>query len=177
MRDIADKVGIKVASIYNHFESKVKILEYAYQYYDERQYDNRKPIDEMKKMIETASMEELVPTFFYTFVTEDRKKYTRMILITKIIYMRLFLDPLANTVFADKIANNTEYVMNILKHGVKIGRLDPAFDMQAFADVLVGSLVSMGINAFANINYQIGPFDQEKPLLAILAQLLATALK
>ena len=70
MRNIAEKVGIKVASIYNHFETKGKILNYAYDYYAKRQYDNRKPLDEMKKMIETASADDIVPTFFYKFVTE-----------------------------------------------------------------------------------------------------------
>ena len=177
MRNIADKVGIKVASIYNHFESKDKILRYAYDYYFERQYDNRKPVDEMKKIIETASADELVPTFFYTFVTEDRKKYVRMILITKIIYMRLFQDPIANTMFTENNKNNAEYVTSVLQHGIDAGRLESSFDIETFADVLIGAMEVMGINAFAGANYKVGQLDQEKRILALLARLLGTALK
>ena len=177
MRSIADKVGIKVASIYNHFESKEKILEYAYKYYKDRQYDNRKPVDEMKKMIETASAEELVPAFFYTFVTEDKKKYVRMILITKIIYMRLFQDPIANAMFIENNKNNAEYVTSVLQHGIDEGRLESSFDIETFADVLIGAMEVMGINAFAGANYKVGQLDQEKRILALLARLLGTALK
>ena len=177
MRDIADKVGIKVASIYNHFETKGEILAYTYNYYEQRQYNSRKPVDEMKKLIETAGAEEIVDTFFYTFSTDDQKMYTRMILITKIIYMRLFQDPAANAMFIEKDINNTEYVIDVLKHGIETGRIESGFDIQTFADVLVGSMMIMGIKAFARPAYTAGPPDEQNRTLALLARLLDTALK
>ena len=177
MRDIAEKVGIKVASIYNHFESKERILECVYDYYEERQYDNRKSADEMKKMIETAGVDELLRTFFFTFVSEDQKKYVRMVLITKIIYMRLFQDPIANAMFTRNNLNNAEYVTGVMKHGIEIGRLDSSFDIETFADVLIGSMIIMGIKAFSGADYKVGQLDQEERILALLARLLATALK
>ena len=175
-RDIAKKIGINAASIYYHFESKDKILEYAYDYYSEYQYDNRKPIDEMKKIIEAASAAEIVSKFFYTFETEDKKRYVRMILITKIIYMRLFQDQIANTMFADSNTNNAEYVTSLLKYGVEIGRIDPEFDIHTFADVLIGAMTIMGIKAFADRAYAVGQLEQEKRILALLARMLSTAL-
>jgi len=110
MRDIAEKVGIKVASIYNHFESKGKILEYAYNYYAEHLYDNRTPVDAMKKLIETASAQEIINALAFTFESDDTKKYIRMILITKIVNMRMFHDPIANAVFINTDKDNAEYV-------------------------------------------------------------------
>jgi len=177
MRDIADKVGIKVASIYYHFETKAKILEYTYDYYSKRQYDNRKPLDAVKKVIETGSAEEIVSAFLYTFVTEDMKKYVRMILITKIVYMRLFQDPAAYAMFEKAGLNNAEYTIGVLKHGIEKGRIDPDFDIVTFADHLRDSITIMGIKALANPSYILGQLEQENRIKALLARLLSTAMK
>ena len=177
MRDIANKVGIKVASIYNHFDTKAKILEFAYDYYVKRQYDNRKPVDEMKKMIETATADEMVTTFLYRFYSDDQKRYARMILITKIIYMRLFQDPIANSIFAEQFENNSEHVIAVLKHGIEVGRMDASFDIDTFADVLIGAVTIMGIRAFSGATYKVGELEQAERILALHARLLASAMK
>ena len=175
MRDVAKKVGIQVASIYNHFESKAKILESAYKYYSEHLYDNRTPIDAMEKLIESASAEEIVTELAYTFVSEDRSKYVRMILITKIIYMRLFQDPIANAIFTETNRDNSEYVINILKHGIGIGRIDPGFDIEIFAEVLIGAKEIMGIKAFADAAYVAGQVEREPRILTLFMRLLSSS--
>jgi AcrR family transcriptional regulator len=175
-RDIAKRISINAASIYYHFESKEKILEYAYDYYAMYQYDNRNPIEDMKRLVETGDAAEIISSMFYTFETDDVKKYTRMILITKIIYMRLFQDPIANAMFAESHANNSEYVKDVLQHGIAIGRVDPAFDVETFTDVLIGSKIVMGIEAFASADYQVGQLDQEQRILALLVRLFSTAM-
>ena len=176
MRDIAKKVGIQGASIYNHFESKGKILEYAYDYYAVCFYDTRRPVEDMKKLVETASAEGIVAALAFTFESDDRKKYMRMILITKIIYMRLFYDPIANMVFANTDKENIEYVMGILKHGAAVGRIAPGFDIATFAEVLVGAKEAMGIKAFADPAYVAGQLEREPRILALFSQLLSHAL-
>ena len=177
VRDITKKVGIQPASMYNHFENKGQLLEYAYDYYSRHQYDNRKPVDEMKKFIETAGAEEIVKSLWYTFETDNRKKYVRMILITKIVYMRLFQDPIANAMFLDANTNNAEFVISVLKHGINVGRIESGFDIETFADVLIGSMTIMGVKAFARTSYRVGQLAQEGDILSLLARLLSTALK
>ena len=177
MRDIADKVGIKVASIYNHFEGKGKLLEYAYEYYSRHHYDNRNSVELMKILIETANAEEIIRAFSYNFMTDDRKKYVRMILITKIIYMRLFQDNIANDIFTETNMNNSEYIVSVLKHGIETGRINSNFDLETFADILIGSRTIMGIKSFAQKDYTVSQLDQERKILALISLLLSTALK
>ena len=175
-RDIAGKIGINPASIYYHFESKDKILEYAYEYYQTYMFENRMPLDEMKKFIETADAKEIIPNICYNFESTDQQKYVRMILITKIVFMRLFQDPLANAIFTLNNVNNAERVIDILKHGIEIGRIDPGFDIETFADLLIGAIAIMGIKAFASADYQVSQLEQEKRILELLTRLLSTAL-
>ena len=177
VRDITKKVGIKPASMYNHFVNKGMLLEYAYDYYSRHQYDNRKPVEVMKKLIETAGAEEIVRSLWYTFETENREKYVRMILITKIIYMRLFQDPIANAMFLDANVNNAEFVITVLKHGIDVGRIEKGFDVVTFADVLIGSMTVMGVKAFAQASYKVGQLAQEGDILLMLSRILSTALK
>ena len=176
MRDIAEKVGIKVASIYNHFESKQKILDCVYEYYSIHYFDNRMPIEEMKKMIENASAGEIVRTFARTYESSDQKKYVRMILITKIVYMRLFQDSVANKMFSEHNMDDSQYVVDVLRHGIEIGRIKPDFDAEAFFDVLIDSYTMMGIKAFAGTAYRVGQLDVEKRLIAMLTRLLEAAI-
>ena len=176
MRDIAQKININAASMYYHFPSKAKMLEHAYDYYVEHQYDTRRPVADMCALIETAPVEKLIPAFFFTFEGLPPEQYMRMILITKIIYMRLYQDPLANKIFQEGDQDNHKYLVEILSHGQKVGRVKPDFDIDTFSDVLIGSLQIMGVKAFAQFDYEVGQLEQEKRILALLTRLLATGL-
>jgi len=177
IRDITKKVGIQPASMYNHFETKAKLLDYAYDYYSKHYYDNRKPIDAIKKIVETSGAEEIVRALWYTFEEDNSKKYVRMVLITKILYMRLFQDPVANAMFAEENENNAEFVIEALQHGKDMGKIESGFDLKTFADVLIGSMSIMGIKAFAQASYKVGQLAQEKDILLMLSRMLSTALK
>jgi AcrR family transcriptional regulator len=176
IRDVTKKVGIRPGSLYNHFESKAKLLEYAYDYYSRHLYDTRRPAEELKALIATAGAKEIVDSLVYTFETEDQQKYVRMILITKIVYLRLFQDPIATAIFAGSNKSGADYVTDIIQHGIDIGRIEPDFDKETFAELMVGSMVNLGIKAFADPNYAVGQIAMEGRIMAQLARLLSTAL-
>ena len=176
LRDIGKLVNINAASIYYHFPSKEAILDHAYNYYLQHQFDNRLQRQEMYELVETAAAEKIVDAFFYSFDSTDEKYYTRMVLITRIIYMRLFQDRKASDIFNAADIDNHDYVVDILNHGKEIGRIDKNFDTDTYAYVLIGSMQIMGIKAFADVNYKVGQLDRESRILALLTRLLSTAL-
>jgi len=176
IREIAKKVNINVASIYYHYESKESILAHVYEYYSIHYFDTRAPVGDMKKLIETADAEEFIFAMARNYVSDDPKKQVRMILITKIVYMRLFQDAYANTMFLEHNLDDYRYVVEILQHGIDVGRIVPDFDMEIFARVLTGSMMAMGIEAFADANYTVGLLDHEVRVRTMLARLYNSAL-
>ena len=177
IREISRRVGINAASIYHHYDSKEQILEHVYEYYARHYFDTRKPVEEMKKLIETADAEEFMFAMTRNYVSDDPKKHVRMILITKIVYMRLFQDASANTMFIEHNLDDYRYVVEILQYGIDVGRILPDFDMEIFARVLTGSMMAMGIEAFADPNYTVGLLDHEVRVRKMLVRLFKTALR
>lgn len=177
LRNVAAKVGIKAASIYNHFKSKEDILSSIYDYYEEHFYENRVPFENFKSVLETGSAEEITGLMFYTFESSDQKKYMRMVLITKIMYMRLFQDKRATEIFYKTNKKSCEYLMDLLQYLEDIGRLDKSFDKETFAEVFLGSVEIYAIKSFIDADYAVGQYPKEKQILSILSHILANVLK
>ncbi|MCL2045049.1 MAG: TetR/AcrR family transcriptional regulator [Oscillospiraceae bacterium] len=176
IREIAKSIDINAASIYYHYESKERILEHIYEYYSHHYFDTRIPVESMKTLVETANPEEFIFAIARNYVSDDEKKHMRMILITKIIYMRLFQDNTANTMFREHNANDYQYVSEILQHGIDVGRIQPDFDLEIFARVITGAMMAMGIEAFANPDYSVGLLDHEARVRSMLGRLFDSAL-
>jgi AcrR family transcriptional regulator len=176
IREIARKVGINAASIYYHYESKEKILEHVYEYYNCFFFDGRRPLDKMKEMVETANPEEFIIAMTRNYVSEDSKREVRMILITKIIYMRLFQDINANTIFSNHNKDDTNYIIEVMQHAISIGRVQPDFDVEIFASVMIGTMLAMGLVAFADPNYTVGLLEHETRVRLMLGRIFESAL-
>ena len=133
----------------------------------------------MKKLIETATIEnaeEFIFAVCRNYVSDDPKKHIRMILITKIIYMRLFQDAAASKMFLEHNADDYKYVVEILQHGIDVGRVQSDFDLEIFARVLTGSMMAMGMEAFASPNYAVGLLDHEERVRSMLSRMFASGL-
>ena len=159
--------------MYNHFESKQEILDSIYNYFCEHYFDNRPPIEQSKRVIETGSREDIYKkAIMLNFVSEDEKKYKRMVLTAKIVMMRIFNDKRANQIFFE--FNNIKpqsYVKELLEYGVSIGRIE-SFDIDTYVTFLTGMIFFMGIKAFARFDYIAGQLEEEERIGKMLMEIL-----
>lgn len=100
MRNIGDAVDIKACSIYNHYEKKEHILEDFYDYYTNNFLKRRLSEEEVRRVIREGTIEDiaaLLPDGGYTQF--EPRETTRMMLLTKIIYTRMYFDPKAGEIY------------------------------------------------------------------------------
>lgn len=172
LRSIAKEADIKASSIYNHFASKKVILDSIYEYYTENLLAFRKSDEEVKEVIRNGTSEDIINAFSFTFENPDPKLYMRMILITKIIYLRIVKDKAANYIFLTLLnENQKDYLTRLLDYGVSIGRFSE-FDTKTFATILIGSRHIMGITAFSLADYSVGQLEVEKEIKKMFAYFL-----
>ncbi|MCL1818175.1 MAG: TetR/AcrR family transcriptional regulator [Spirochaetaceae bacterium] len=172
MKMLANAVGIKTASMYNHFTSKQEILDNIYCYYCDHVFDNRPPVEESRHIIETGSREEIFKTLTFNFVSDDPKKYKRMILAAKIVMMRIFNDRQANQIFLEySCLKPAAYVKELLEYGISIGRMEN-FDAAMFADLLLGRIFYLGMKAFARPDYYVGQIRKETRIAKMLMDII-----
>jgi len=81
MRDIAYEVGIKAASIYNHFSSKSDILRSLFEYYAVQRLLYAPRLEELLLLAETASAQEVLSRLTYHYPDEVLDKMDRILII------------------------------------------------------------------------------------------------
>ena len=133
MRNIAEAVGIKVPSIYSHFESKQAILDAIYEYYDE-QWNAAKPdIDELLRMAENDPPEEVLMKMLFDWKPELRD-------IMNQIYIIAFREAMIHPENIDRIKvlvmDRVKLIPRILlERLIELGRIEP-IDINAFITIL-----------------------------------------
>jgi len=173
MRDIAEEVGIKVSSIYNHFSSKAEILDTIYGYFKAHRLDNRSDANGIKTTIETGSPFDIVNILYNTVFVFEEELEEKMNLIFKIILMRVFDDPKANHFFTHEwYKEDFNHLKTWLNYAVEIGRLETGFDIDNFSILLWNQMIMMSVWAFAYPDHESDKLIEKKRLFEIFARLL-----
>ena len=136
MRDIASMVGIKAASIYNHFDSKEDLLNRMIDfagYYGE--FFN-KPLEELMNTIETCPPREFLFNMHAYYPSEVQPIMSRLLLIC---YNEMRRNERADAVIRWLIMNRPRtYITAVLQRMVELGRIEP-MDIDAFAEIYVNN--------------------------------------
>ena len=129
MRDIAAMVGIKAASIYNHFPSKQDIKKTIYDYYIE-QFSLLSPKkEELLRKLETEPLRDALGALSFYYPPELQDRMDRILLIAS---QRICLDKdseiFVHKHFFEPLKKNWVIVLN---RGIELGKIRPV-DIDSF---------------------------------------------
>lgn len=123
MKDIADEVGIRQSAVYNHFKSKQDILDTIYNFSDHYFIADRPTIEELEPILLHGSLMDIITCVNYSFKGEYEDL---LILCTKLVFQRAFVDARAKELFYSKILNTgVEFVKDVFDRAVELKRLAP----------------------------------------------------
>jgi AcrR family transcriptional regulator len=144
MRDIAGEVGIKAASIYNHFPSKEDILKSIYKLYADEYRLTFPKRDETLRQIETESIHDVLNKLNYHWPPDLQDKMTRIIIIAG---QRMCLDKDSeNFVNENFLKPQKEIWKPLLEKAVELRKIEP-IDIDTFIRLVMYYALSVsGLN-------------------------------
>lgn len=136
LRDIANKVGIRQSTIYNHFKSKQEILDAIYNFYTYYYLKDRLSLHDMEAKLQSKSVLDIIGYIRYDFGEEYQQKMSD---ITKIVFQRIGIDARAKEISKSlMVEEGVKYVEDVFNIGIKNGRFAP-FDTH-IAAVFINSV-------------------------------------
>lgn len=157
LRDIAQNVGIRQSTIYNHFRSKQEILDVIYDFYCYYFLRDRPSLDDAETVLKNGNLMDVIRCIRYDF-KEDYEQ--RMADISKIIFQRMGIDARANEIAKSVMVDEgVRYVEAVFDKAVETGRLAP-FDTHVMA-VFINS-----IRVFTLYNWIVDPSLENMTKLA-----------
>ena len=121
VRDIAKAVGIKAASIYNHFENKEQILEACYAFYLKNRNILKLNREQYEPIVRSGTKKDFMNIFNYSW---EASIHENMFFALLIVYSRVYTDTRAREIYASEISASMQYLKEVFDYGIEIGRLD-----------------------------------------------------
>ena len=129
VRDIAKKVGIKAASLYNYFDSKEDILHTLYDYFFENQYKVRPDMEELVKLVETMHPMDVLEKVDFRFSSDIQENMDRIAIIG---YMEWKTDKRSEEFIKKGLLDlSDDLIRPLLERMLELKKIEP-IDLDAF---------------------------------------------
>jgi len=152
VRSLSDAVGIKVASLYNHYEHKDQILATCYDFYLRHRYQTRLTREQYEPILIHGTQKKVMDSINYSFPEEITLD---MIYALLIIYSRIYTDPRAKEIYASEISGAMAYLEEFFNVGIKVGRFHPF-------NISTVSLIIISTRLFSAQSVTIAPEDKHQ---------------
>ncbi|MCM1179424.1 MAG: TetR/AcrR family transcriptional regulator [Clostridium sp.] len=180
MAQIAEKIGIRKPSLYNHFKSKEEIIEAMYQYFRDKSKEALSLTDiDYGEFVKDKSMEEALQQSVANYMNMNSSG--KMFLFYKVIYSERAINPNAAKIMAEETRRMIIATKNLFyalqAHGkISVDGIDMAatsfamtihammdyqFDCSCFGEPVSQSMIQEFIKWFCN---QYGGNDDEKSI-------------
>lgn len=147
MRHIAGEIGIKPASIYNHFESKDKILQTMYNYLDFYTVKYIRSLDYYLAQVETADPVELLISTSYSYPDQIEDLMGQLLLICQ---KQMRRDERAQKLIKEIMVDVVDYfIRNILEALVAKNRIQP-LDIDAFVELCINCYYGASMRLYSS---------------------------
>jgi AcrR family transcriptional regulator len=121
MRDIADAVGIKAASIYNHYTCKEQIVEACYDFFLKYHDAGRLSKEQYTLLLQNGTRDEIVNVPNDQFPEELAEN---LIYAMIILFSRIYTDAKAIDVYTKMVDHSMNFLDEFLNTGIKLGRFE-----------------------------------------------------
>jgi len=119
MRDIATAVGIKAASIYNHYAGKEQIVDACYDFFLGNYNINRLDKNQYIPILQNGTKEEVVMASTNQFPKEIEEN---MVFAMTVLFSRIYTDAKAIDRYTRQIDDSMRFLKEFFETGIKIGR-------------------------------------------------------
>ncbi len=150
LRTIADEVGIKAASIYNHYKSKDMLLCECYNFFVKNRNSARLSKEDYTQILLKGSRREVTGTLYFRFPEDILDNMTYSLLV---IFARVYIDPTARKIYSDEVNDALRYLSDLLKEGIALGRFDDF-------DTLPVALTVLSTRLFAAQSIALAPSER-----------------
>jgi AcrR family transcriptional regulator len=169
MRDIAQAVGIKAASIYNHFPSKNDILKSSYDFFARQQQLLAPGLEDLLLLTQTKEPFDVLKELYYNYPAEIQETMNRILIIAG---RRIYADEESECFIRKYLFEYyLDLLIPLLSHMTALGKLEP-FDVESFSCLLTYYAFSAALLNHSTLN--IGREKWERSLEMVFSLLKAT---
>ena len=168
MRDIAQAVGIKAASIYNHYVNKEQIVEACYDFFIQYHSIGRLDKGQYTRVLREGTQEEIANIPYNQFPPDQAEN---LVCAMSVLYSRIYTDQKAIDLYTKMVDSSLQFLQEFFKTGIEVGRFE-AFNVRGV------SMLYMSARLFSAQSVTIHPdaFDDwdlaQKEMITVLIRAL-----